>query len=115
MIAAVSAELVIVSFGPDRVMHRLSGKLMKALPQELRTPQAPRDPAGFPTRFGDRGNPGQVLDFVGILEAVSVRTEGRQQTRSENRARTRETVKQGVIIVLLKTFFELLIKLPDRF
>ena len=38
-----------------------------------------------------------------------------QQARSEDRSGTGETVKQGVIIVLLKAFFELLIKLSDRF
>ena len=73
---AAGPELVVEGSSPRGEQNRLSGKLMKALAQELGTGQSPVDPAGFAAAFGDRSNAGQGLHFSGTLETVAVRAEG---------------------------------------
>ena len=115
MRCAVRSELVVEGASPSGEQNGLSGKLMKALAQELGAGQTPMDPVGFAAAFGDRGNAGQHLNLGGTFEAVAIGAKGRQQARSQGGAGSREAVKQGVVIVLLEAVFELLIKLLDGF
>jgi hypothetical protein len=86
------------------------GEFLKALAQELGTGPAPLHPALSPALTGDRGNARQWLDLLGVLEAIPIRAEGRQQARGQGVARCRKTFKQGSIRMPSKNLGDLLIE-----
>jgi hypothetical protein len=58
-----------------------SGPLYERLTQELRTLQAPMNPALVAAAFGDRTNPGVLLNLVGTGVTLTLFTECSQQAR----------------------------------
>ena len=88
---------------------------MKSLFEEMRAGQAHLDHFHLSTPFGDGSNSGQFLDFPGVLKMMAVRAKGRQQPRTQGRARAWETVKQVMVWVLSKKIFNLTVKLLDAF
>ena len=91
---AAFPQLVITGSGPVRLKDRTAGKLMKGLPEELGTSQAPVDPNGLAALLGDGCHSGQFLHLGSEFEAVAVRAESGQQTWRQRRAGSGETAKQ---------------------
>ena len=72
MFFAFGALAVVVSAGPERVLDRLGGELMKGLAKELGTKVAPADTELFAAAFDDRSNAGEGDEFIGRLPATAV-------------------------------------------
>ena len=102
MAFARSPQALMQGFGPTTRFAGMIGKFMEALTQKLRTGPAPMHPALFAALLGDRGNARQLLNLLGGLKAIPIRTEGRQQARGQDCARSRKTFKQGTIGMLSK-------------
>src|SRR3989442_7019123 len=102
MTLATPPQLLIYGFGPPTPFAGMVGKLMKALTQELRTGPAPMHPTLLAALLSDRSNARQLLDLLGGLKPIQIRTKGRQQARSQGSARSRKTFKQEAIGMLSK-------------
>src|SRR5437667_4243410 len=107
--------LVIVSPSPIRSEDGLTSELMKSLTQELRTSQAPVNPAGFATFLGDRSNTRELLHLGGEFESVAVGTESGQETRGQSGAGAGKADKQRGIVMLGKPRGNLLVVAFNRF
>jgi hypothetical protein len=73
---AFGALAVVVSAGPEGILDRLSGKLMKSLAKELGTKVAPTDAELFAAALDDGSNAGEGDQFIGRLPASAIRAEG---------------------------------------
>jgi len=82
---------------------------MEALAYKFRTSPSPSDKPFFSSLYSHRRNTAVILNFFCSLEPISIRSEGRQQTRSEHGASTRETGKDFSIWMFRKNIAYLLI------
>src|SRR4029450_11766268 len=94
--------LVVISPSPLGFQNRLSGKLMKGLPQEFRTRQAPVNPTTVAALLGDGCNAGELLHFTGAFKSTAVGAKRGQESWSQRRSCSRKTSKQSRIIMLVK-------------
>ena len=72
VVFAFSALQRVVSAGPERVLDRLGGKLMKSLAKELGTKVAPTDAKLFAAALDDRSDAGEAEQFIGSLPATAI-------------------------------------------
>src|SRR5437879_6027071 len=107
--------VVVVSPSPNRSEDGLTSELVKGLTQELRTSQAPVNPAGFATFLGDRSNTRELLHLGGEFESVAVGTESGQETRGQSGAGAGKAAKQRGIVMLGKQRGNLLVVAFNRF
>ena len=84
---------------PQAVADGFVGVLVEALPQELRTPPTPMDPAAIPTAFGDGGNATVLLDrrCAGVVGAIGA--EGGEQARGYDGAGAGEALEDRGVFV----------------
>src|SRR5579875_3418090 len=100
----------IVSSRPQRLAYGSRGEFVERLSQEFGADQPPVHPMHFAAGFGDRSDAGESLQFLSALEAVAIRAEGRRQTWGQGLASTRQAVKQLLVRMLGKEFFQRLIE-----
>src|SRR5438132_1043039 len=107
--------VVVVSPSPNRSEDGLTSELVKGLTQELRTSQAPVNPAGFATFLGDRRNTRELLHLCGEFEWVAVGTESGRETRGQSGAGAGKAAKQRGIVMVGKPRGNLLVVAFNRF
>jgi len=96
-----SALLLVIDLCPEGVADGFRRPLYEGLSEERRTLQAPMDPGLLATAFRDGRNAGIFLQFGSRRRAFTVFAKGDKQPRSEDRASTGESLKQGEVGMLL--------------
>jgi len=81
----------------EGMSDRLCRPLHKCLTEELRTLQAPMHPRLLPAAFGDRGNPGILLQFSSGGIAFPLFAKGDEETGSKDWPSTWEGLEEGEV------------------
>src|SRR6516165_189252 len=116
LLPSATLELVVAA-RPLRLGNRTGGKLVKALPYELRTSKTEMNPTAFPAAFRHGRDPRQDLHLGGVSKALALRTEGRQQPWHHHRSCSGQRIKDekiwmrfGRLLNLLMEAFDTLMK-----
>src|SRR6266853_4374322 len=72
MVFAFGALAGVISAGPERILHRLGGILMKSLAKELGTKVTPTDAELFAAALDDGSNAGEADQFIRRGPATAV-------------------------------------------
>src|SRR5581483_1535588 len=97
MALALGLLLLIEGASPTAAWNRQTSVFLKSLAQELRARPTEMSPALVATRLDDGRNSTERLHLPGAAKALSVRTEGGQQTRRHGTPGGRKRREDGVI------------------
>ena len=106
--------LTVECTGPERLIDRLSRPLNGCLTKEGWEPPAPVYPVFSSTAFCDWGDAGILLQFGGIVEALSLFAKGDKLPGGELRACPEQCAEQGVIRMLRGQCSDLIVKTLNR-
>jgi hypothetical protein len=115
MVFSAIPQETVVSGSPVTEADRVSGPFVKGLTEKARAGPANVNPFGLAAALGNGSDSGERLQVRGTLVAVSLRSEGSQQTRSERRASAGKRIKDDEIGVYCCRLSDLTVEAGDPF